>query len=141
MCIRDSNQIDVAVKPRPEKTPAVILSTSSFCAGDALTLSTASVAGDSVSYQWYFDNGTSQELIAVTTDTILPLENLTNTNSGEYSVMVDLAGCTSDMSAVEKIAVFPSLEGVAINTSLDSLQLACAGSLSLIHISEPTRPY
>ncbi len=135
-CTFQSNEIDVAVKPRPEKTPAVILSTSSFCAGDALTLSTASVEGDSVSYQWYFDNGMTQELIAVTSDSILQLDNLERTNSGDYAVMVDLAGCTSDMSAVEKISVFPSLEGVAINTSLDSLQLACVGSSVELQIGD-----
>ena len=127
-CTFKSNEIEVTIKRAPEKIPVVVLSTESFCAGDELTLSTASVEGDSVQYQWYVDNGEDMELVATTTDTLLQLDSITNSQSGNYSVMVDIEGCTSEMSEAKVVEIYPSLVGIDLLGTFDTTKVVCTGT-------------
>ena len=135
-CTVESNEIEVDIKRSPERTPEIDLSKVSFCAGEELTLSTALVAGDSVNYQWYFDDGENMELIATTSDTMLVLDSLTEGQSGTYAIMVDIEGCTSNMSELTTLEIFPSLEGIEIATTFDTASLVCEGTPASLQLTE-----
>ena len=128
-----------------------------FLAGTQIELS-VSAGGSNPKFQWHKDG----QVIAGATNSILSLNNLNSTDAGAYHVVVSNSGgsATSEVAEISlaenlsaqianyqaKVAAVPSLIS---NYTFDGLNLddragpnnGTAAGLSLIHISEPTRPY
>lgn len=82
-------------------TPALMASNLQPCNGEDLVLTTAAQNGPSVEYLWYFGNS----LLTTTTAPSLLLNNVNQSNSGNYSVVVRRGSCESDASPLANIAV------------------------------------
>ncbi|MCB0636553.1 MAG: gliding motility-associated C-terminal domain-containing protein, partial [Lewinella sp.] len=76
--------------------------TTSFCAGETITLSTNAYTGMAVQYYWETPNGTQ-----ITNNNTLTINNANTSHSGPYSVYVVRDGCASTVSPVRNITVFP----------------------------------
>jgi gliding motility-associated-like protein len=72
-----------------------------ICEGDELTLTTQFYDGTDVSYEWFF-NGSSIGITSV------PSFSITAGTTGEYSVLVTVDGCNSEISASIGVEVYPN---------------------------------
>lgn len=100
--------IDYVEVPPP---PVLVASGSLLCEGETLQLDATGYPGNSVSYQWYFNNGTNEILIATTTMPTLILDNVAPAQSGVYLVKTKVDGCISPPSNGEQVTV----AGIASN--------------------------
>ncbi len=101
-CASEPFTVVVDVNDIPN-TPAIELSETTLCAGDDLVLSTEGYVGSNVTYTWM--NGT-----AVIDSTSVPSYTVNDVNindSGDYSVMVSVDGCTSNPSQLIPVTVNP----------------------------------
>ncbi len=124
-CSVESNELEVAIQKTPQQ-PEMMVPDASLCTGQALNLSATEVEGDSVSYEWYFDNGTTSELLAVTTDATFQMDSVQLGNAGDYSVVAVDGGCPSSTSLPSAIAV--QTLSIEASSSLGALGTACAGT-------------
>ncbi len=124
-CTVASNELDVAITKTPQQ-PEIILPASSFCTGEVLALNATEIVGDSVSYEWYFDNGTTSELVAVTTEAIFQIDSVQLGNAGDYSVLAVDSGCPSSTSLPSAIDI--QTLSIEASSSLGVLGTACAGT-------------
>ena len=111
--------VNVAVQTAPA-TPVLTAANDALCGNETLELSTAD-AGAAAEYQWIFNDGTGDQLLATTA---VPLLDQTTPDAGNYSVIALLNGCASDASApvAVQIAAAPSLSAISGTTAL------CAGN-------------
>lgn len=86
------NQID---QPVLEVAPDPI------CEGETITLTTTDYQGQDVFYEWFHD-GSSLGM------TDVPTLEVENASAGEYSVLVFVDGCESEVSASVSLTVFPA---------------------------------
>ncbi|ARV14467.1 T9SS type B sorting domain-containing protein [Polaribacter sp. SA4-12] len=59
-----------------------------LCIGDNITIKPATVSGNNITYEWFFDDGITSTLKATTEN--LSLNNLTKIDSGKYTLTVKL---------------------------------------------------
>jgi gliding motility-associated-like protein len=97
----------VNIVPQPV-TPAIFANSTVLCEGQTLTISTSPYTGTPVSYEWFF-NGQS---IGTTNVAQFVVSNTTSANTGQYSVVVTVDGCSSLPSA--PIAVTVNAAPVAV---------------------------
>ncbi len=82
-------------------TPALNVSDTQPCNGEDVMLTTTAQAGPNVEYLWFFGN----TLISTTATPELQLNDVTQTNSGSYTVKVRKGSCESDASPAAVVAV------------------------------------
>ena len=78
-----------------------------FCIGQDKTIKPATITGNNITYEWFFDNGTTTTLKATTE--ILSLNNLTKIDSGKYTLTVKLTddcGNTTQYNGTFDLEVF-----------------------------------
>jgi len=130
-CTVESNELEVAIKQSPQQ-PEIIVPTS-LCAGEELTLTATEVMGDSVSYEWYFDNGTTTELLAVTNNASFQMDSIQVGNTGDYSVIAIDGGCPSTTSLPSELVI--QTLSIEASSSIGVLGTACAGTLIEFQVS------
>ncbi|WP_405607592.1 T9SS type B sorting domain-containing protein [Polaribacter sp. Asnod1-A03] len=59
-----------------------------FCIGDNKIIEPESVSGSNITYEWFFDNGTTNAVIATTQN--LELTNLVKSDNGKYTLIIKL---------------------------------------------------
>lgn len=124
-CSIESNELDVSIKQSPSQ-PEIIVPAASLCAGQEFILNATEVKGDSVSYEWYFDNGTTSELLSVTSDASFQMDSVQLGNAGDYSVIAVDGGCPSSTSFPSAIVV--QTLSIEASSSIGVLGTACAGT-------------
>lgn len=98
-CASAPYTVVVDVKDAPN-TPALAANANELCEGEVLTISTTGYTGTSIMYTWSTPMGT------MTTSTpSLTINATTATDSGEYSVMVTVDGCDSNVSETTTVMV------------------------------------
>ena len=105
-------------------TPTLTLNGTTFCEGDDLVLSTQGYNG-TVSYQWSVGN----MVLGTTSVASFNIPDVAATNSGDYSVIVTVDGCTSNASQsipviVNPIPSIPVVSGPSAVCEGEAIQLS-----------------
>lgn len=125
-CISNfSNSIDVEVTDELGETPVISASQTNLCIGGDLTLNSTVIPGSGAVYEWFFEDGTGTSLVATTTTPILMINNVSMSNSGQYTVVVTLGGCQSNVSNEITVDV-TNMMGMTPALAVDDASL-CAG--------------
>lgn len=96
------------------------------CVGETLELQAIGVySGQSVSYQWYFDNGTTNNALAVTSAPSFFIPSVSSAQTGVYSVYAVVDGCISNVSNLKNVTVLGA-DPIPANNSAN-LGSACEG--------------
>ncbi|MBK9014118.1 MAG: gliding motility-associated C-terminal domain-containing protein [Saprospiraceae bacterium] len=122
-----SNSQNVVVFDQMGTAPNLSVSANVLCEGEALTLSTSSLPGNNVQYEWFFNNGSGQVSLGTTTVPSLQLSNLTSNNSGLYYVVAGNSNCLTPSSNVQNVSVTNDI-GPAMTLSVVS-DVICEGEL------------
>lgn len=92
--------LDLEFAPVQPAAPATVSGASSFCVGDAFTLTTTNYTGN-VTYRWRLPNGG----VVLTQINQLSIPQATITDNGNYRVEVVRDGCSSIVSAPRNVQV------------------------------------
>lgn len=127
-CVSDpSNGQNIQVLDQMGAAPTLTVSANVLCEGSDLTLSTTSLPGNGVSYEWFFNNGTSQVSLGSTTVPSLQLSNLSTSSSGLYSVVASNGNCLTPASNAQSVAISNNI-GPALSLTADN-DVICEGEL------------
>lgn len=132
-CPAEPQSVTITINDLPE-TPALSVVDDVLCVDELLELNSTIYTGNEVEYHWYFNNGTSNELIGTTDVPTFYVENVTNANEGIYSVEVQISGCASLTSNLQDIMVMEQVDYEATN-STDADNPACLGDM--VELSVP----
>lgn len=86
--------LSLTVSARQIETPVLIAEPGTLCPGDELQLSTTAQPGTNVTYEWFKDG------VSLGT-TVAPIFNVLNPTTGNYSVTVNVDGCTGTSAQIE----------------------------------------
>ncbi len=129
-----SNAQSVTVNNVLGMAPELSIDTDVICEGEMLELNSSMIQGANVVYHWWFNDGNGAVEIGSTNLPTLFIANADNSNTGIYTVSVNVGGCVSQPSNAQDIAVqmAPDLE---ISNTTDSVSVACPGDL--VELSAP----
>ncbi len=103
-CQSEPVSLHIDVKPMPE-TPLIDVTQDVLCDEDLLELNTNAYTGEEVNYQWYFNNGSNNTLVAQTTIPTLFVDDVTNDMEGIYTLAVTVDGCESQVSNAQDVTI------------------------------------
>ncbi|MBI1227112.1 MAG: T9SS type B sorting domain-containing protein [Bacteroidetes bacterium] len=83
-----------------------------LCEGETLELNSSIFPSNNVSYNWYFDNGTTTTLLGTTNLPTFFVQNMTVSNIGIYTVTASVGNCATQPSNAQDVNVTNSLSGV-----------------------------
>ncbi len=106
-------------------TPTLTVSSSLICQGGILGLGASGIQ-NGATYQWFLTNGTTVTPLGTTTVPALTIFDVAPSNTGNYSVVAQVGGCTSPPSNVQSVTVSPSINQLPIITANDNTP--CAAS-------------
>jgi len=130
-CSSVSVAIDVQVIDVPSAA-SLTATTKSICTGGVIEIDADIVAMNGLTYDWFFDNGSTSTLIKSTTSPTLIITDAVAENTGSYSMIVKGPNCESPISNLEFITVKPVLSTAsATNPSSPDRPICGGGSLSL----------
>lgn len=122
-----SNLQDVLVSNEmSSQAPQLTVSQDVLCEGQTLQLNSSIYNGAGVSYNWWFDDGSGEVLLASTNVPTYFLNNVSDANEGFYTVTLSLNDCVSPISNVALVTVGNDLPGFA-PTLTASQSLLCDG--------------
>ncbi len=105
-CIsQPSNSQNVVVLDQMGTAPTLSVSANVICEGETLNLSTTSLPGNNVQYEWFFNNGNGQVSLGTTAAPSLQLNNLSSNGSGIYSVVAGNGNCLTPASNGQSVNV------------------------------------
>ena len=122
-----SNNQNVVVFDQMGTAPSLSVSANVLCEGETLTLSTSSLPGNNVQYEWFFNGGSGQVSLGVTATPSLQLNNLTSGSSGLYSVVAGNGNCLTPSSNAQSVNVTNNI-GPALSLSVVA-DVICEGGL------------
>ena len=70
-----------------------------YCIGESIEISSGSVTGTGITYEWSFDNGTTTNVLSKSST--LKINNLTSSNNGTYLLTVKLINDCGDVIVLE----------------------------------------
>ncbi|MCF8243854.1 MAG: hypothetical protein K9J37_01940 [Saprospiraceae bacterium] len=93
--------------------PATSLTVTSdvLCEGETLELNSSIFPSSNVSYNWYFDNGTTTLLLGTTNLPTFFVQNMTASNEGIYTVTASVGNCVTQPSNAQDVSVTNALSG------------------------------
>ncbi len=106
-------------------TPVVTVADAVLCGGEILSLSTAPVGTGAV-YEWFYNNGTTNYSLGVTTSPDYFINFTNPSHTGAYSVQVKSGICFSDMSNAVNVIVYSTSPAVS-NNATTAANPACEG--------------
>jgi gliding motility-associated-like protein len=121
----------ILVKPA---TPQLEAANNALCVGETLELNASFYTGQSISYQWYLDDGTSISLLGVTSAPSFFVNNLEGTDAGIYSVIVEVDGCESDISNLENVTILGTGSSLSPTNSTTISNPACEGDSIYLNV-------
>ncbi len=125
-----SNAQDVSVTNSLSGAPTLTASAPQICAGETLTLNSSIYPGTNVQYQWYFNNGSTNQLLSTTSLPTFFVPNLTASNEGMYTVVVASGNCTTQPSNAQNVVVTNALSGTP-TLAASAVQLCEGETLTL----------
>ncbi|MAT53260.1 MAG: hypothetical protein CMN32_02185 [Saprospirales bacterium] len=125
-CKSDPISTFIDVVPTPQ-TPQLSVSSAILCQGETLELGASLYSSSNVTYDWYFDNGVVNYLLASTTTPSYFVPSVMASNTGTYTVQVTVDGCSSGVSNQAMISVVNSSTFVAIDNPTNVNTPACEG--------------
>lgn len=107
-CESPATEVVVVVNPQPANP--VINSNTPVCEGDDIVLTSTTIDGDGVEYNWYGPDGT---LLGTTTEPTFTIADATPSMSGVYGLTVTIGDCESERSTTTVVVVpSPAAPGV-----------------------------
>lgn len=128
-----SNTAQVAVSNLAGQSLQLTTSDNNLCQGQMLTL-TSSAAGTNMQYQWYFNNGNGNVLLAVTSVPTYFIQNTSAANVGTYSVSATNGNCSTPMSNLEAVTMTQAPQLVS-ESSTEAASPACLGELVQLNVT------
>ena len=128
-----SNAQDIAVTNELGNVPSLSVSSNQFCQGEMLVLNSSIYPGLSVSYQWYFDNGSGPVLLAATNVPTYFIQNMALANAGNYSVVATMGNCSTQPSNLQAVTV-TNMTGPAPSLSVSGSSV-CQGEMLTLNSS------
>ncbi len=125
-CVGEPGSVNIDFDLTPS-TPEIQPNTNQLCVGSSILLTANGYPGTDVNYQWYFDDGSGPELIATSTDSVLSITDVEISQSGIYSVQVEVNNCMSLMSSeqeIEVVNIVAQTPGLAVDNDI-----LCVGDL------------
>ncbi|MEL7020635.1 MAG: hypothetical protein AAGK47_03430, partial [Bacteroidota bacterium] len=86
-----------------------------YCEGESVILTTEGM-GSGATYEWYFGNGATAELLTTTDNPSLIINDAQASHAGFYQVKVALNGCTSAASIQQQVLVFGNSLNIAAHS-------------------------
>jgi gliding motility-associated-like protein len=87
-----------------------------YCIGESVEISSEAITGTNISYEWTFDNGTTNSVVS--TQPTLTLNNLNTNNNGTYSLVITLIDDCNNATNLEgsfNIGVFEPANASPVN--------------------------
>jgi len=106
--------------------PSLVAVDSVLCVGETISISTTPVAASNVSYEWFFNNGSSNLSLGITGDPNFFINFANTTHAGSYTVQVKAGLCSSPVSNGTPIYVYATDSPIAVNNSTSAFP-ACEG--------------
>ncbi|RMG85156.1 MAG: gliding motility-associated C-terminal domain-containing protein, partial [Bacteroidetes bacterium] len=125
-CEQTASVVVDSIYERP--APALLeVANAAPCAGETLELQALGNYPGDVQYQWFFDNGTFDLLLGVTSAPSFFLPNVSDADAGFYSVVVLSDGCESAVSNIKMVTVLGGNANLPATNSTDATHPACEG--------------
>jgi gliding motility-associated-like protein len=125
-CVSTSQSVSVEVGSMPP-TPTVTVADALLCEGETLQLDATPATGSLVSYDWYFNDGSSNTLLATTSFPTYFLPSVMPSNTGSYFVKTTADGCQTQASNLAPLTVLTLPTSVSATNPTTSLTPACEG--------------
>jgi len=130
-CTSTEIAVQVEIIDRPA-TPILTAESKDVCTGGVIEIDADMPASNGLSYDWYFDDGNTSELLETTASPTLIITDVKTTNSGSYSLIITGPNCMSAQSNLEFINVKPAITSAqASNPSTSELPLCGGSSITL----------
>ncbi len=101
-----SNAQDIVVtQDLTDFTPSLIVVDDVLCPGEILELNSTVVTGANVVYNWWFNDGNSLVALGSTSVPTYFINDVNNTNTGVYSVTVNVGNCVSQFSNEQDVTI------------------------------------
>ncbi len=107
-------------------TPVLTLNENFLCEGQSLHLSSPVVNGPNVQYNWFFNDGSGNVSIGITDTPNFSMNNVTDSNSGTYSVMILNGNCSTPLSNGENVTINDDLASFTPSLEIDQ-DVMCEG--------------
>ncbi|MBI5915161.1 MAG: gliding motility-associated C-terminal domain-containing protein [Bacteroidetes bacterium] len=118
--------VEVGEMPQP---PVLAVADAVLCPGETLQLDATPTTGSSVAYHWFFNDGTTDFPLAVTSYPTYFLPSVTSSNSGSYFVKTVTDGCEPPASNLVPVTVLGAPQNLLATNPTTSLTPACEGSV------------
>ena len=123
-----SNSQDVYVTgDLTDQTPVLSINESTLCEGEMLELNSSVITGGSVTYEWFYDTGTSVVSLGTTDVPTFFIDNVDTTNTGIYTVQASVGNCTTQSSNAQDVLINNAL-GIAPELSVAD-DVICEGDI------------
>lgn len=126
-CVSDPQSVMVEVGEMPQP-PVLSIPDAVLCQSETLVLNASPAQGTTVGYDWYFNNGTGDFLMATTTSPTYLLPAVMPSNTGTYFVKTTADGCTAPPSNLGNVTVLGVATVVSAANPTTALTPACEGS-------------
>ncbi len=103
-CESEPISVTIDISPMPT-APNLDVDADVLCVMDRLELNSTAYSGETVIYSWYFNDGTTNEVIGQTDIPTLFVDEVQSTAEGIYSVAVEVDGCSSVTSNAQDVTV------------------------------------
>jgi len=125
-CVGTPASVNLEVTSTPQ-TPQIQASANSLCFGETLELNANIYSGGTITYQWFFDDGTGKVLLGETGVPTYFVNDISAANAGVYSLQVQVNNCTSLESNAQNVSIGNTF---AQTPALSVLQdVLCSGEL------------
>lgn len=122
-----AQSVNIDLDATPE-TPALTASTDLVCEGEIIELTSTAYTGTPVIYTWSFtDNNGVVTILGTTDNPSFFITDVDGTNTGIYSVEVNVDGCSSQPSNGELITVFSNVAPPITSNPTSATAPACVG--------------
>ena len=126
-CLSAPQSVALQVGEMPQ-APVLDVPDAVLCQGETLELNASLFSGTDVEYHWYFNEGQTDYLLAVTAFPTYFLPAVMPSNSGNYYVRVKVDGCEPPPSNIKNVTVLGVATSIQVNNPTTVTSPACEGS-------------
>ncbi len=126
-CVSAPQSVALEVGTMPA-TPTITVADALLCEGETLQLDATPASGSTVSYDWFFNDGTSTNLLASTSFPTYFSASVMPSQSGTYFVKITADGCQTQPSNLAPLTVLDLPTAVTATNPTSSILPACEGT-------------
>lgn len=126
-CVSAPQSVALEVGSMPS-TPTITVADAALCEGETLQLDATPANGSTVSYDWFFNDGTTNNLLGTTSFPTYFLSSVMSSNSGSYFVKTTADGCQTQASNLAPLMVVSLPSNISATNPTTSLTPACEGT-------------